>query len=174
MIDESIGFTTVDCSLGCLLVAATGRGVCHVAFGDDPAALAASLAERFPFATARRDEVGLKRFADRLLAYVEGHRDRLELPLDVSGTRFQRAVWDALRRIPRGATRSYAEVARAIGQPGAARAVARACADNPVAVAIPCHRVVRSDGAGTGYAWGAARKRTLLEREGVRLSPRGS
>ena len=176
VIDGSIGYTIADTRLGPMLVAATRRGVCQVAFAseeaaDDPAAvdaeLQAILHRRFPFAAAERDDVGLKRWSERLVAYVDGHASALDVPLDVGGTRFQREVWAALRRIPRGRTRSYGAIARDLGRARGARAVARACASNPVAVAIPCHRVVSEGGGTGGYAWGAARKRALLEAEGV-------
>src|SRR5882762_2172595 len=138
-----IAFTVVPCALGRLLVAATARVICRVSLGRG--ALAAA--------------VGV------LLRYLDGRAEPLDLPLDVRATAFQRRVWEALRRIPYGATRSYAETARAIGKPSAARAVARACAANPAALVIPCHRVVRADGGLGGYRWGVARKRALLEQE---------
>jgi AraC family transcriptional regulator of adaptative response/methylated-DNA-[protein]-cysteine methyltransferase len=169
-IDGSIGYTLFECSLGRMLVAATRRGLCHVAFGEGEGELLAGLARRFPFAAPERDDVGLKPWAERLADYVEGHARRLDVPLDVGGTRFQREVWSALRRIPRGTTRSYGEIARDLGRARGARAVARACAANPVAVAIPCHRVVPARGGVGGYAFGSARKRALLEREGAPLA----
>ena len=165
--DSSIDFSISPCSLGSMLVAGTRRGICQVAFGDNEGELLARLEARFPFAAPERDEVRLKPWVERLLAYLDGETPRLDVPLDVGGTRFQREVWAALRRIPRGRTRTYGEVARDVGRVRGARAVARACAANPVAVAIPCHRVVPAGGGTGGYAWGAARKRALLEREGA-------
>lgn len=157
------GFTAT--SVGVALVAATPRGVCRIAFGNGEAELAAQLAHDLPFAALQRDDAALAAYCAALAAYVDGRSDTLALPLDVRASVFRRRVWDALAAIPRGATRSYAEVARALGMPGAARAVAGACAANPVAVAIPCHRVVESGGGLGGYRWGVARKRALLARE---------
>jgi AraC family transcriptional regulator of adaptative response/methylated-DNA-[protein]-cysteine methyltransferase len=164
-VSPAIAWTLTDTDLGRLLVAATERGVCRIAFVDDPAAAEAELRAEFPCATLARDDAALAPAAAALAAYAEGRSDRLELPLDVGGSRFRRRVWAALAAIPRGETRSYADVARAIGAPQAARAVAGACAANPLAVAIPCHRVVASDGGLGGYRWGIARKRLLLGRE---------
>ena len=158
-----IDYAVVETSLGTLLVAATPRGVCRIAFGTTEAELATSL----PFAALRRDDARLAPYTAAIADYVEGRRASLDLPLDVRASAFRRRVWDALAAIPRGATRSYADVARAIGMPGAARAVAGACAANPVALAIPCHRVVASDGSLAGYRWGIERKRALLAREGA-------
>jgi AraC family transcriptional regulator of adaptative response/methylated-DNA-[protein]-cysteine methyltransferase len=160
-----ITWTIRDTRLGALLVAATPRGVCFSAFGDGEPELAAALAAEFPYAELRRDDVGLKTWSDVLVAGVDAGGSRADVPLDVAGSRFQRRVWDALRAIPRGQTRGYAELAAAIGAPRAARAVARACADNPVPVAIPCHRVVPKQGGTGGYAYGPWRKRALLEAE---------
>ena len=160
-----IRFAIGECSLGSVLVAATRRGVCAILLGDDPEALAHDLEGRFP----RAELVGADRDFERLVAQVVGLVDdpRLgtALPLDIRGTAFQERVWKALREVPAGATTTYAEVAAAIGAPSAARAVARACAANPLAVAIPCHRVVRTDGDLSGYRWGVIRKRALLARE---------
>lgn len=167
MIDGSIAYTLLECSLGHVLVAGTPRGLCHVAFGEGEDELRAGLAARFPFAAPERDDARLKSWAERLVDYAEGHARRLDVPLDVGGTRFQREVWSALRRIPRGTTRCYGEIARELGRRRGARAVARACAANPVPVAIPCHRVVPAGGGVGGYAFGSARKRLLLEREGA-------
>ena len=167
-----IDYTVSQTSLGCLLVAATERGVCRVAFGESEAELEGMLRAELPFARLERDDVGLKPWSEALVSYVDGHAARLELPLDVSASRFRLRVWEALRAIPRGATQSYSEVARSIGAPRAARAVAQACAGNPVAVLIPCHRVVAAGGGLGGYAFGASRKRALLEREGA-LAPPG-
>lgn len=160
-----IAWTLADTDLGRLLVAATERGVCRIAFVHDPAAAEVELRGEFPCAPLARDDAALDPAAAALAATVEGRSGHLELPLDVGGSRFRRRVWAALAAIPRGETRSYADVARAIGAPRAARAVAGACAANPLAVAIPCHRVVASGGGLGGYRWGIARKRALLGRE---------
>ena len=160
-----IAFTVVPCALGRLLVAATARGICRVSLGSDAPKLEAGLAAEFPAAELRRDRGALAAAVGVLLRYLDGRAEPLDLPLDVRATAFQRRVWEALRRIPYGATRSFAETARAIGKPSATRAVARACATNPAALVIPCHRVVRADGGLGGYRWGVARKRALLEQE---------
>jgi AraC family transcriptional regulator of adaptative response/methylated-DNA-[protein]-cysteine methyltransferase len=166
-----IDYTLTDTSLGALLVAATQRGVCRIAFGASAAELESQLAQLLPFATLQRDDERLAPFAAAVAQYIDGRATSLDLPLDVRGSEFRRRVWDALARIPRGETRSYADVARSIGMPRAARAVANACGANPVAIAIPCHRVVASDGGLGGYHWGVERKRALLtrEREGQRF-----
>ena len=165
----SIGYTIVDTPaslpLGRLLVAATTRGVCAVRPGRSDAALEAELAREYPDAELRRDGAPLAPWVNALLRHLAGDATRLDLPLDVEATAFQQRVWQALRAIPYGETRSYGAVAEAIGNPGAARAVARACASNPVALVIPCHRVVRGDGEPGGYRWGVGRKRLLLEQE---------
>jgi AraC family transcriptional regulator of adaptative response/methylated-DNA-[protein]-cysteine methyltransferase len=172
----AIGYTLVSTPLGRLLVAATERGVCRVAFGDADAELERGLRREFPAAHLRRDDTGVGRrgrggegglaaAAQALVEHLGTGAALSEIPLDVHATAFQRRVWDALQRIPRGSTRSYAEVARAIGRPSAARAVARACASNPLAVLVPCHRVIRGDGELGGYRWSVERKRALLERE---------
>jgi AraC family transcriptional regulator of adaptative response/methylated-DNA-[protein]-cysteine methyltransferase len=152
-------------SLGAVLVAATERGICAIALGDDPAALRRDLKTRFPQATVIKGDVPFQDLIDRVIALVESPARAVDLPLDVRGTAFQQRVWEALRQIPAGATASYTEIARRIGSPRAVRGVASACAANRVAVAIPCHRAIRSDGALAGYRWGLERKRTLLERE---------
>lgn len=160
----SVNFAIGECSLGSILVAASDKGVVAIQFGDDPDALLRDLQEQFPKARL----VGADKDFERVVAMVVGAVERpadLELPLDVRGTAFQQRVWQALREIPRGSTASYAEIAQRIGQPKAVRAVARACASNEIAVAIPCHRVVRTDGSLSGYRWGVERKRALLERE---------
>jgi AraC family transcriptional regulator, regulatory protein of adaptative response / methylated-DNA-[protein]-cysteine methyltransferase len=161
----SISYTTADCELGRLLVAATERGICSVQFGDTEEELEAALAAEYPAAELRRDGVRLDEFVGALLRHVEGGEPRLDLPLDVRATAFQSRVWEELRRIPYGETRSYAEVAASLGRPTATRAVARACATNPLALVTPCHRVVRGDGSLSGYRWGVERKRALLARE---------
>ncbi len=160
-----IRFTIVDCALGRLLVAATDAGVCAVALGDDDAALEAGLRADFPRAALARDDEALRPWVAPIVSRVESARPGLALPLDLHGTAFQLAVWDALQRIPPGETRTYAQVAAAIGRPGAARAVARACASNPAAVLVPCHRVVPAAGGAGGYRWGSERKEELLRRE---------
>lgn len=160
-----IAFVVVPCSLGHVLVAATPRGVCRVGLGDDAAALEAELAAEFPAARMRRDRTGLEPWVSAVLRHLDGQEPHLDLPLDVRATAFQRRVWQELQRIPYGETRSYADVARRIGRPTAIRAVAQACARNPAALVIPCHRVVREDGAVGGYRWGVDRKTALLRRE---------
>lgn len=162
-----IGYAIVPCArpLGRLLVAATARGICRVALGAGPAELEAELRAEFPAAEIRRDTAGLGRTVSAILRHLTGREPHLELPLDVRATAFQRRVWEALRKIPYGRTRSYGAVARALGNPKASRAVARACASNPAALVIPCHRVIREDGEIGGYRWGLDRKRALLERE---------
>jgi AraC family transcriptional regulator of adaptative response/methylated-DNA-[protein]-cysteine methyltransferase len=164
-----ISYTTAPCPLGRLLVAQTARGICRVSLGNNVDELAAGLRAEFPAAEIRRDQGMLATSIGAILDYLEGER-ALDLPLDVRATAFQRRVWEALRRIPYGSTRSYAQVARAIGHPTATRAVARACATNPAALVIPCHRVVRADGGLGGYRWGIERKRALLEREQERAT----
>lgn len=163
-----IRFATTRCSLGALLVAASDRGVCAILLGDAPEALREDLGRRFPRAALREGEAGFGALVAQVVALIEAPGLGHDLPLDLRGTTFQQRVWQALRQIPAGRTESYAEVAARIGAPGAARAVARACAGNALAVAIPCHRVVRGDGGLSGYRWGAPRKRALLEREGAR------
>lgn len=160
-----IRFAVGQCSLGAILVAATARGVCAIQFGDDPAALVQELQDRFPKARLEGGDAGFERLVAQVVSLVETPAHGLDLPLDVRGTAFQERVWQALRTIPAGSTASYAEIAGRIGSPRAVRAVAGACAANPVAVAIPCHRVVRTDGALSGYRWGVERKRALLARE---------
>ena len=159
-------FVTVPTALGRLLVAATDRGVCRVMLGDIAAKLEADLRAEFDAAHVREEKGGkLEGYVAAILSYLEGTEPHLDLPLDIRATAFQRRVWQELRHIPFGETRTYAEVAKAIGQPQATRAVARACATNPAALVIPCHRVVRADGKVDGYRWGLERKKTLLEME---------
>ncbi|HLY54064.1 MAG TPA: bifunctional DNA-binding transcriptional regulator/O6-methylguanine-DNA methyltransferase Ada [Stellaceae bacterium] len=160
-----IRFAVGECSLGAILVAATERGVCAIEFGDDPQALVESLQDRFPDAVLVGADPEFERLVAEVVGFVEAPGRGLDLKLDVAGTAFQHRVWQALRAIPPGERASYAEIARRIGMPKAVRAVAQACASNPAALAIPCHRVVRTDGALSGYRWGVERKRTLLERE---------
>ena len=158
-------YTTAATPLGRLLVAATDRGICRVALGDDAAVLEADLAAEFPAARRRKDQTALDQWLRPILRYLEHGAPSLDLPLDIRATAFQRRVWQELQRIPFGETRTYAEVAKSIGQPKATRAVARACATNPVALIVPCHRVVREDGELGGYRWGVERKRSLLKQE---------
>jgi AraC family transcriptional regulator of adaptative response/methylated-DNA-[protein]-cysteine methyltransferase len=161
----TIQFAIVPSPLGRLLVAATERGLCAVRFGESAGELERELRDEFMAAEIHRDEAALQAYVSPLLANLRGEPVTLELPLDVRATAFQKRVWEALCEIPVGETRSYTEVARAIGEPKAVRAVARACASNPVAVAVPCHRVVRSDGELAGYRWGLERKKKLLQQE---------
>ena len=160
-----IRFALGECSLGSILVAATDRGVCAILMGDAPDALTRDLQDRFPRATLIGGDAEFEVLVAKVVAFVEMPGVGLDLPLDVRGTAFQQRVWQALRRIPAGETVSYTDIARRIGRPEAVRAVAQACASNALAVAIPCHRVVRSDGSLSGYRWGVERKRALLERE---------
>jgi AraC family transcriptional regulator, regulatory protein of adaptative response / methylated-DNA-[protein]-cysteine methyltransferase len=166
-----IRFAVTRTEVGDLLVAATEHGLCRVALGAR-AALERELRSEFSEAELVHDERTLEPALSAFRAHLAGERTRVDLPLDIRGTAFQWRVWDALRRIPYGATRSYAAIARAVGQARSARAVARACAANPTALVVPCHRVVRSDGALGGYRWGLARKRALLAREGARAGQR--
>ena len=166
-----IRYTIANSPVGRVLIAATDKGICAVQFGDSEDQLETGLKHEFPFANRRRDDQGMQSWSDRLLRHLRGEKVKSSLPLDIQATAFQRRVWSYLQSIPSGETRSYSEVARAIGQPTAVRAVARACATNPVAVAIPCHRVVREDGDMGGYRWGLKRKETLLQMEGVEVRP---
>jgi AraC family transcriptional regulator of adaptative response/methylated-DNA-[protein]-cysteine methyltransferase len=161
----TIRFAVGQCSLGAILVAATDKGVCAIQFGDDPEVLVRGLEDRFPKARLTGGDKMFEQLVAKVVGFVEAPSNGLDLPLDVRGTAFQQRVWRALRDIPAGSTASYGEIAARIGTPTAVRAVAQACSSNPVAVAIPCHRVVRTDGALSGYRWGIARKRALLERE---------
>jgi AraC family transcriptional regulator of adaptative response/methylated-DNA-[protein]-cysteine methyltransferase len=163
--DVEIRFALGVCSLGSVLVASSPRGICAISLGDDPERLLRELQDRLPHATL----IGGDREYERVIAQVVGRIDTpgqaFDLPLDIRGTAFQQRVWQALREIPPGTTLSYAELAARIGQPGASRAVASACAVNTLAVAIPCHRVVRTDGSLSGYRWGVERKQALLQKE---------
>src|SRR5262245_727507 len=161
-----IRFAVGQCSLGAILVAATDKGVCAIEFGDDPDALVRSLEDRFPKARLVGGDREFEQLVARVVGLVEAPAQNLDLPLDIRGTAFQQRVWHAIRAIPAGATASYTEIARRIGRPKSVRAVAQACASNAIAVAIPCHRVVRRDGSASGYRWGVARKEMLLRREG--------
>ena len=160
-----IDFTIVDSPLGRLLLAATTRGVCRVMIGDNDCLLEKDVRDEYPRAIVRRDDRILTTQVGSLLMHLRGESPHVELPLDVRATAFQWRVWRHLQAIPYGETRTYREVAAAIGNPTAIRAVARACATNPVALLIPCHRVVRTDGSMGGYRWGIPRKRTLLKQE---------
>jgi AraC family transcriptional regulator, regulatory protein of adaptative response / methylated-DNA-[protein]-cysteine methyltransferase len=160
-----IRFAVGECSLGSILVAATERGVCAILLGDDPDALVRDLQDRFPRAELVGGDAGFELLVARVVAFVEAPGVGLDLPLDVRGTAFQQRVWQALRAVPAGQTVSYSDIAARIGAPKAVRAVAQACGANSLAVAIPCHRVVRHDGALSGYRWGVERKRALLDRE---------
>ena len=159
-----LGYTIANAKLGKVLVAATERGVSAVYLGDSEAKLLADLRSEFPkaeFAPAR----GLEKYVKEIVSRTEGNPPRQELPLDLLATAFQRRVWQELQRIPLGKTRTYAQVARALGRPSASRAVARACATNPVSIVVPCHRVIRGDGNLAGYRWGIERKQQLLKTE---------
>lgn len=162
---ETIRFAVGRCSLGSVLVGASEKGVCAIALGDDPTALVRELQDRFPRARLCGGDPRFERLVARVVGLVEAPQQGLDLPLDVRGTAFQHRVWRALRQIPAGTTISYADLAERIGVPHAARAVAGACACNAIAIAIPCHRVVRTDGSRSGYRWGVERKATLLQRE---------
>jgi AraC family transcriptional regulator of adaptative response/methylated-DNA-[protein]-cysteine methyltransferase len=164
-IAASIRYAIADSPLGRMLIAATDRGVCAIQFARSDGELIEGLKREFPFAVRKPDEGGLQAWVAALLSKMAGRELNAALPLDIRATAFQRRVWTYLQSIPFGATQSYGQVAKAIGQPSASRAVARACATNPVAVAIPCHRVVREDGNISGYRWGVERKKTLLEIE---------
>lgn len=161
----SINYTIARCSLGQLLVAATAKGICAVSLGDADAELEQSLRAEFPQAAITRNDSDLKNFAEEILRHLDGSVAPLDLPLDVRATAFQRRVWQELKKIPRGETRSYKQIAEQIGNAKSVRAVARACATNPVAVITPCHRVLAANGALSGYRWGIERKRKLLEKE---------
>jgi AraC family transcriptional regulator of adaptative response/methylated-DNA-[protein]-cysteine methyltransferase len=163
----SIRFAVGQCSLGAVLAAATEKGVCAILLGDDPATLVRDLEDRFPNAQLVGGDAEFEQIVAQTVGLVEAPGTGTTLPLEVRGTAFQQRVWQALRAIPAGSTATYADVARRIGAPKAVRGVAQACAANPVAVAIPCHRVVRTDGALAGYRWGIERKRVLLERERI-------
>jgi len=163
--NTEIRFAIGECSLGSILVAKSERGVCAILLGDDPDALVRELEDRFSRAKLIGGDEGFEQLVAQVVGFIEAPALGIDLPLDVRGTAFQQRVWQALREIPAGSRASYSEIARRIGAPSSVRAVARACAANPLAVAIPCHRVVRSDGALSGYSWGVERKRALLDRE---------
>lgn len=165
-VGERIHFAIAACSLGALLVASTAQGICAILIDDDPALLLRDLQDRFPRAELVGADADYEQVVSRVVGLVEQPALGLDLPLDVRGTAFQRRVWEVLRAIPAGSTVSYTELAELVGLPKGARAVAGACAANALAVAIPCHRVVRNDGALSGYRWGVDRKAALLDREG--------
>ena len=167
-INQAIEYAVSRCTLGTILVATSAKGVCAILLGDAPAALLQNLAERFPQARLVSADKKLQALLEKVVEFVERPSAGLEVRLDAGGTQFQQRVWRALREIPAGATASYLDIAQRIGSPQSVRAVAQACAANPIAVAIPCHRVVRTDGALSGYRWGVERKRALLRREGAR------
>ena len=160
-----LGYTIAKSALGKVLVAATDRGVSAVYLGVDESKLARELREEYPRAEITAAANSLERWVKEVLHRIEGQPPHFELPLDLQATAFQRRVWQELQRIPRGRTRTYSQVARSLGQPKAVRAVARACATNPVSIVVPCHRVVRQDGALAGYRWGLSRKEQLLASE---------
>jgi AraC family transcriptional regulator, regulatory protein of adaptative response / methylated-DNA-[protein]-cysteine methyltransferase len=168
---ETIRFVTVSTPLGWALVAATERGICMTALGDDRDQLASALRQRFPAAEVIAEDGGLRQWADRIVHFITAPERNLDLPLDIRGTAFQARVWRALQKIPLGKTASYSEIAAALGQPKAVRAVAQACAANKLALIVPCHRVIRSDGDLGGYRWGVERKRALLARERAAAAP---
>jgi AraC family transcriptional regulator of adaptative response/methylated-DNA-[protein]-cysteine methyltransferase len=163
--NAEIRFAVGECSLGSILVAATNKGVCSILLGDGADALVRDLQDRFPRANLIGGDEDFEQMIAKVVGFVEAPALGLNLPLDVRGTAFQQRVWQALQAIPAGSTASYKDIAERIGSPKSVRAVAQACAANAIAIAIPCHRVVRSDGALSGYRWGVERKRTLLERE---------
>ena len=163
----TIAYTVADSPLGALLVAATQRGLCKIDIGDDAARLESDLAREFHQAVLVRDDAGLTEVVEDVVGRIDGRHPAASLPLDVRGTAFQRRVWEELRRIPVGQTRTYGQVAAAVGAPGASRAVGSACGANPVPVVVPCHRVVPASGGIGNYGLGRARKRHLLEREGA-------
>ena len=161
----TIRFAVGECSLGSILVAQSDRGICAILMGDDPDALVRDLQDTFPKAELIGGDAGFEDLVAKVVGFVEAPSIGLDLPLDVRGTAFQERVWQALREVPPGSTTSYTEIAARIGAPKAVRAVAQACAANHIAVAIPCHRVIRRDGNTSGYRWGVERKLALLERE---------
>jgi AraC family transcriptional regulator, regulatory protein of adaptative response / methylated-DNA-[protein]-cysteine methyltransferase len=170
-IAAAIRYTCTDSPLGRMLIAATDKGICAIQFAHSDRELEQGLRHEFPFAHRRRDDAYLEDWTQDLLRQMQGEKLKSSLPLDIQATAFQRRVWSYLQSIPRGATRSYGQVAKAIGEPTATRAVARACATNPVAVAIPCHRVVRQSGALGGYRWGVEKKQLLLNWEAETAAP---
>jgi AraC family transcriptional regulator, regulatory protein of adaptative response / methylated-DNA-[protein]-cysteine methyltransferase len=169
-----ISYTIANCSLGRVLVAATGRGISAVYLGDKDESLAAALRKEYPDAEIRHGSEVHSQWVRAIVRHLAGSQPQLDVPTDVAATAFQRRVWEALRAIPFGTTRTYSEVARSLGRPTATRAVARACATNPVSIVVPCHRVVRTDGSLGGYRWGLHRKQLLLEQETRNATGAGS
>jgi AraC family transcriptional regulator of adaptative response/methylated-DNA-[protein]-cysteine methyltransferase len=165
--NAEIKYAVSHCSLGAIVVAASEKGVCAILLGDQPAPLVQNLQERFPASRLSAADGKLDRLVAKVIKFVDAPRVGLDVPLDTRGTEFQQRVWLALQDIPAGSTASYTDIAGRIGAPKSVRAVAQACAANAIAVAIPCHRVVRNDGALSGYRWGVERKRALLAREGA-------
>ncbi len=168
--NRAIGFVLGDTSLGTALVACADAGICCLALGDDRDALIAELRQRYRDSRRIEDGAGIVRIAAQALRFVEASWTDMTLSLDLHGTEFQLQVWRTLCGVPPGRTASYADIARSVGRPAAARAVARACGANPVAVLVPCHRIIRQDGSCSGYRWGAERKRRLLEREAAAVA----
>lgn len=164
-LDTTIRFAVGECSLGSVLVARSEHGICAITLGDDPEALACSLQDNFPQATLVGDDPEFERLVSIVIGFIDAPGTGLDLPLDIRGTAFQQRVWNALRTIPAGETWSYTKLATHLGAPSSVRAVASACAANTIAVAIPCHRIVRTDGSLSGYRWGVERKRALISRE---------
>jgi AraC family transcriptional regulator, regulatory protein of adaptative response / methylated-DNA-[protein]-cysteine methyltransferase len=164
-VGKNVFFTIGECSLGSILVAQSERGVCSILIGEDPAQLAQDLRNQFSKANLVASENDQEELVAQVAGLIEKPGAGLDLPLDVRGTAFQQLVWVAVQRIPPGSTATYTDIARQIGMPGAVRAVAQACGANTLAVAIPCHRVIRNDGSLSGYRWGVERKRALLARE---------
>ena len=160
-----IRFAVGQCSLGSILVAQSDRGICSILLGDDPDLLTRDLQDRFPLANLIGGDSTFEQIVAKVVGFVEAPALGLDLPLDIRGTAFQQRVWQALRKVPAGSQASYSEIAKLIGSPKSARAVAQACAANALAIAIPCHRVVRNDGSLSGYRWGVSRKREILDRE---------
>ena len=164
----AIRYALSECSLGSILVAASAKGICAILMGDDPGALLRELQDRFPRAAFAPGDGPFETSVAKVVAFVDAPRTGLDLPLDIRGTAFQLRVWEALCEIPPGSTASYTEIAKKIGASKAVRAVAQACAANPIAIAIPCHRILRNDGGISGYRWGVERKRALLKREAAK------
>lgn len=162
---ETILYSIGACSFGSILVAHSEKGICAILIHDDDAPLLADLQKRFPKATLKKDELDFKHWLAQIMNFIETPKKGLELPLDIRGTLFQQRVWQLLQKIPLGTTASYTDIATKLGDPKAVRAVARACAANPIALLVPCHRVVRSDGGISGYRWGVENKRALIDRE---------
>ncbi len=167
-VNTEINFAIAECLLGSLLVATSNKGVCAIFLGDDPNQLAEDLQDKFPNATLIANDQQYDQLVAQVVGFIETPSIGLNLPLDIRGTAFQQRVWQALRNIPAGTTATYSEIAKQIGSPSSFRAVANACGKNSLAVAIPCHRVVRNDGAVSGYRWGVERKQSLLLKEGMR------